>query len=278
MHDLNVEFDFKPEITTVWSFPERGKWSTHKGTYRGNFAPQVARNLLLRYTKEGDVILDPMMGSGTTLIEAKLLKRRAIGIDINPTSVELTKRNLSFNCPNSYEPEVFIGDARDLSFIEDETVDFVLLHPPYLNIIKYSEGNINGDLSNISDVKRFCTELEKVIIELFRVLKPGKFCSVLIGDTRKNGHYVPLSYYVLTLFLKNGFVLKEEIIKIQHNCTSTPYWRKKVSENNFYLIMHEHLFVFKKPELGENVSKIKYSAGGFVDLLLKYRYTKNNNG
>mgnify|MGYP001037776179 CR=1 FL=1 len=269
MHDLNKEFDFKPEITTVWSFPERGKWSTHKGTYRGNFSPQVARNLLLRYTKEGDVILDPMMGSGTTLIEAKLLKRRAIGIDINPSSVELTKRNLSFNCHNSYEPEVFIGDARDLSFIEDETIDFVLLHPPYLNIIKYSEGTIDGDLSNISNVETFCIELQKVITELFRVLKPGKFCSVLIGDTRKNGHYVPLSYYVLTLFLMNGFVLKEEIIKVQHNCTSTDYWKMKVSEHNFYLIMHEHLFVFRKPEKSENISKIKYSTGSIVSLSLK---------
>jgi len=89
MHDLNEEFDFRPEITTVWSFPVRGKWSTHKGTYRGNFAPQVAKNLLLRYTKESDVILDPMMGSGTTLIEVKLLKRRAIGIDINPSYVKV---------------------------------------------------------------------------------------------------------------------------------------------------------------------------------------------
>ncbi|AMW33268.1 methyltransferase domain-containing protein [Fervidobacterium islandicum] len=266
MRDLSREIEFKPEITSVWSFPDRGKWSTHRGNYRGNFAPQVARNLLLKYTQEGDLVLDPMMGSGTTLIEAKLLKRKAIGIDINPESVELTRKNLDFNCDNCYKPEVLLGDARKMSFLNDEVVDFIILHPPYLNIIKYSNGNIVGDLSTISDVKTFCLELEKVVHELFRVLKQNKYCAVLIGDTRKNGHYVPLSYYVATLFLKNGFVLKEEIIKVQHNCSSTPFWEKKVQEHNFYLIMHEHLFVFRKPAQDENLSRIKYSSGRFFDL------------
>src|SRR5690554_4334113 len=86
--------DFKREITSVWSFPERGKWKTHSPDYRGNFAPQIPRNIILRYSREGDMILDPMMGGGTTVIEAKLLNRRCTGYDINPEAVNLARKNL----------------------------------------------------------------------------------------------------------------------------------------------------------------------------------------
>lgn len=65
--------DYVPERTTVWSFPDRGNWATHRGNYRGNWSPYIPRNLMLKYTKKGDWVLDQMMGSGTTLVEAKLL-------------------------------------------------------------------------------------------------------------------------------------------------------------------------------------------------------------
>jgi len=249
----------KLEITTVWSFPERGKWKTHNSKYRGNFAPQIPRNTILRYSKEGDVILDPMVGSGTTLIETKLLNRRGIGYDINPQTVQIAKQNLQFDGDYKYEPIVKVGDARKLQEIKDETIDLIITHPPYLNIIKYSNGNIHGDLSNFSNVEKFIIEIDKVAKELFRVLKENKFCAILIGDTRKHGHYISLSFYVMKAFLKNGFVLKEDIIKVQHNCQSTPYWEKQVEKYNFYLIMHEHLFVFRKPKKNEKLSPIKFS-------------------
>ena len=79
------------EWNTVWSFPERGSWATHSPKYRGNFAPQIPRNIIEMYTEKGDSVLDPMAGAGTTLIEAKLLVRNALGLDINPKAIELTK-------------------------------------------------------------------------------------------------------------------------------------------------------------------------------------------
>ena len=251
--------NFKEEITTVWSFPERGDWATHNAKYRGNFAPQIARNIILRYSNEGDTVLDPMVGGGTTLIETKLLNRKGIGIDINPEAIALTRKNLEFKCDSDYEQTVRIGDVRDMSFLSSGSIDLIVTHPPYLNIIKYSDGKIEGDLSNISNVKKFCSELNKGIAEFFRVLKENCYCAVLIGDTRKNKHYVPLAFYVMQLFFENGFILKEDIIKIQHNCTSTPYWEKKVKEYNFYLIMHEHLLVFRKPRSDEDLNRFKYS-------------------
>jgi len=174
--------------------------------------------------------------------------------------VRLTKKNLEFEGNYKYEQYVKVGDIRNLSEIKDSSIDLIITHPPYLNIIKYSD-DIDGDLSRISSVRKFCDELEKGVKELYRVLKEDKYCAILIGDTRKNRHYVPLSFYVMNLFLKNGFVLKEDIIKVQHNCKSTPYWERQVEKYNFYLIMHEHLFVFRKPKKEEDLSRIRYSMG-----------------
>ncbi len=156
------------------------------------------------------------------------------------------------NCTHSLE----VDDIRDLANIEDNSIDLIITHPPYANIIIYSNSKISGDLSNIF---KLCSELEKGIKELYRVLKRNHYCAILIGDTRKRKHYVPLSYYVLEIFLKNGFVLKEDIIKVQHNCKTTPYWQKQTDRYNFLLIMHEHLFVFRKPETSENLNPIKFS-------------------
>jgi DNA modification methylase len=242
---LNPE-EFKKESTTVWSFPKRGDWATHNNKYRGNFAPQVARNLILRYSEENELILDPMCGSGTSLIEAKLLNRNSIGIDINPDAIDLSKKALEFEMDNLSQHQLHCRDARDLSLFEDNSIDLIIFHPPYLNIIKYSNGTIDGDLSNISRLKVFLEEMAKVGSELKRVLKPDRFCAVLIGDTRKNKHYIPISHYVLDVFLELGFVLKEEIIKLQHNCTHSTRWNTLADKMGFYLIMHEHLFVFRK--------------------------------
>jgi DNA modification methylase len=187
-----------------------------------------------------------MCGSGTSLIEAKLLNRNSIGIDINPNAVELSTTALDFSVENESEHRVVCKDARELTLIRDNSIDLVIFHPPYYNIIKYSKGEIKEDLSSISKLSVFINELAKVGAELKRVLKPDKFCAVLIGDTRKNKHYIPISHYVMDEFFKLGFILKEEIIKLQHNCTHTSRWNTLADKMGFYLIMHEHLFVFRK--------------------------------
>ena len=74
----NQPEQFKLEETTIWSFKERGSWASHKGDYRGNCPPQVPRNLIMKYTNEGDIVLDTFCGSGTTRIETKLLNRKGV--------------------------------------------------------------------------------------------------------------------------------------------------------------------------------------------------------
>ncbi len=254
-----IVINYLPESTTIWSFPQRGKWATHNPNYRGNFAPQIARNVIEMYTQKGESVLDPMVGAGTTLVEAKLLVRHAIGLDINPDVVQLAKQSLRFKHYPPSKQDVRVADACDLSFLKDNSFDLVLTHPPYMNIIKYSNGRIPQDLSNISSLPKFCDQIEIVAKELFRVLKKNKYCAILIGDTRKAKHFVPLAHNVMQRFLNVGFVLKEDIIKIQHNCNSSPRWTAKARKDKFYLIMHEHLFVFRKPAHRENLSLLKYS-------------------
>lgn len=238
---------FELECTTVWSFPDRGRWAGKSGSYRGNWAPQVPRNVILRYSQEGETILDPMVGSGTTLIECALTNRKGIGYDINPKVVALAKENLNLAGFNgSSNVLVRQGDARNLKEIESDFVDLILTHPPYADIIKYSD-DIPGDLSHVHDVEKFCEEIGKVARECFRALKPNRFCAILMGDTRRKQHYVPLAFQVMQVFLNAGFVLKEDVIKQQHNCRATHYWAEQSKKFNFLLIMHEHLFIFRKP-------------------------------
>ncbi len=238
--------EFEMECTTVWAFPRRGSWATHTSDWRGNWSPEVVRNLILRYSKEKDHLLDCMIGGGTTAIEAKILNRHITCVDVNKEALERTKRVLNFEVENKSKQRMIECDARNMSFIKNNEIDFILTHPPYADIIKYSEGKIENDLSNIHDINKFVDEIEKVAQELYRVLKPGKFCAILMGDTRRNKMYQPLSFMVMDKFIKTGFMLKEDIIKRQFNCKATGFWVKKSQEANFLLIMHEHLFVFQK--------------------------------
>lgn len=259
---------FRLETTNVWSFPDRGEWATHRGDYRGNWPPQLVRNLLLRYTKPGEVVLDPMAGSGTTLIEAKLLCRNAIGVDISLEAIMLTRDRLNFH----YNPldgcnaeiKTYVGDARRLDLIEDNSVDLVALHPPYVDTIRYSENPL--DISTIHDIDRYVEAMREVALEVHRVLKPGRYAAVLVGDTRRKRHHVPVAFRVMKAFLKTGFILKEDIIKIQWNMKTTrEKWAKTRNEDNwidkdgFYLLTYEHLFIFRKAKDRQDIETHKDS-------------------
>ena len=237
--------DFTLEMTTHWSFPSRGNWATHDAKWRGNWSPYIPRNIILRYSKEGDLMLDQFAGGGTTLVEAKLLKRNIIGVDVNDAAINRCREKTNFAHEGANgRVDIHKGDARNLDFIANDSIDLICTHPPYANIIKYSDG-IDNDLSQLK-VADFLEEMRKVASESYRVLKKDKFCAVLMGDTRQKGCMIPMSFEVMKIFQHTGFKLKELIIKAQHNCKATGYWQTNSVKYNFLLIAHEYLFVFRK--------------------------------
>ncbi len=235
--------DFELEMTTHWTFPKRGNWATHDAKWRGNWSPYIPRNIILRCSQENDLILDQFAGGGTTLVEAKLLNRNII--DVNDAALERCREKVNFECENANgNVQIIKGDARNLDFIKNDSIDLICTHPPYANIIQYSE-NIEEDLS-LLDFNDFLIEMKSVAEECLRVLKKGKFCAILMGDTRKKGCMIPLSFEVMKIFQDVGFTLKELIIKEQHNCKATGYWKTNSVKYNFLLIAHEYLFIFRK--------------------------------
>ena len=256
--------DYVLENSTVWSFPNRGNWATHVGNYRGNWSPYIPRNLILKYTNPNDLVLDQMCGSGTTLAECKLLGRNAVGVDINRDAIMVTLDRLNFSYnpldseyPKDFKIKTYVGDARNLNLIEDNSVDLIATHPPYAGIITYTNKRVEGDLSSLK-LMDYLKEMRVIAEESLRVLKHDKCCAILIGDTRKHLHYIPISARVLEVFLDVGFVLKEDIIKLQWKTKTTrERWRGK--KYKFYKIAHEHLYIFRKLGEGEKVTPFKYS-------------------
>ncbi len=256
--------DFREEQTTVWSFKKRGAWATHSGAYRGNWSPYIPRNVILKYSKPGELVLDYFCGAGTTAVESKLLGRKCIALDINDKAIELAKKNVGFSIEQPqlkfieqkhlriYEPEFVVGDARNLSFIEDNYIDLICAHPPYANIIHYTDSK-EGDLS-FFDVDDFLKEMAKVAAESFRVLKPGRQCAILIGDTRRKKFVIPLGFKLINVYLDAGFKLRELVIKRQHNCKTTGFWYTNSIKYNFLLLAHEYLPIFEKPLLPDSLS------------------------
>ena len=191
------------------------------------------------------MVLDQFAGGGTTLVEAKLLKRNIIGVDVNDVALDRCKEKTDFEHEGA-DGKVYLhkGDARNLDFVPDESVDLICTHPPYADIIAYSD-DIDEDLSHLK-VPEFLEEMKKVAAESYRVLKKDKFCAILMGDTRKKGYVIPMAFAVMQFFQDAGFKLKELIIKEQHNCKATGYWKTNSIKYNFLLLAHEYLFVFRK--------------------------------
>jgi SAM-dependent methyltransferase len=227
--------NFKEEQTTVWSFKQRGNWATHSGEYRGNWSPYIPRNIILKYSKAGETVLDYFCGAGTTAVECKLLGRKCIALDINDRAIELARENIKFGIESQqlaftdneihshvYEPELSVGDARNLPSLPNNSIDLICAHPPYANIIHYTDSK-EGDLS-FCDIGEFLKEMTKVAKESFRVLKPGRQCAILIGDMRREKHVIPLGFELINVFLNAGFKLRDLVIKRQHNCKTTGFW------------------------------------------------------
>ncbi len=196
---------------------KRDNSGSHNATYWGNFIPQIPNQFLKRYTKKGDWVLDTFAGSGTTLIECNRLGRNAIGIDLNAAALELCKKNLSCETPHT-ESKIHLleADCVDLNYsdlLKDlglKKVQLAILHPPYWDIIKFSEAN--QDLSNAESLVDFTEKMKILAQKVFVILESKRYCVLIISDKYEKGEWIPMAFYTMQKFLEVGFKLKSTIV------------------------------------------------------------------
>lgn len=247
------------ELTDVWTdslwiIPQRDNSGAHDGHYHGNFVPQIPHQLLTRYTKAGDFVLDPFAGSGTTLIEAQRMERNSIGIELQPdVAAEATERIRSEQ-KDGIVADIFVDDSRtfDTDRILDtygiDNVQFVIYHPPYWDIIKFSEDA--NDLSNSQSLEAFIDNFRQVVGNTSAILEKGRYCAVVIGDKYANSQLVPLGFYCMQALQQEGLTLKATIVKnfeeTKGKANQRALWKQRALKNGLYLFKHEYIFVFRK--------------------------------
>lgn len=221
-----------PMTTTLWDFPSQQYGDETQGDqdYRGATPAYIIWNLLQRYTKPKELVIDPMAGSGTTLDVARDLGRRALGYDLNVTRKDI------FHC-----------DARKLP-LESEKADFVFIDPPYSTHLKYSgDERCIGELS--ADSGAYYKGMEQVIREIDRILRPGRHMALYVSDSYSKGKPFQAIGFELFAMLRRRFEPVDIIAVVRHNRTmQRNHWHTAAIEGNYYLRGFNYLFIMKKPE------------------------------
>ena len=231
------------------------------------FPAQLAARLIQCFTTRNDmVILDPFVGIGSTVLAAEALGKTGIGFDV---SEKYVKKALERPCsardmfgPTDLdmppgERRIYLADANDLlNYLEPETVDFVVTSPPYWDILlqertaDYKDirhyGESEKDLGKIHDYKSFLTALTCIFAKAYQVLKPGKYCCIVVMDLRKKDKFYPLHGELASYLQDVGFIFDDMII-----------WDRGHEYNNLRPLgypavfrinkIHEYILIFKKP-------------------------------
>ena len=264
INDLNLNNwkEYRDIITdSLWIIGERDKSGAHRGDYHGNFIPQIPNQLMRRFTKKGDVVLDTFLGSGTTLIECKRLGRNGIGIELLPKIAEIAKQRISQEplFDNEVFTEVLIAGSTKketrqkvdeiLKTHGRQNVQLIIMHPPYHDIIKFSDRP--EDLSNAKSVKDFIKLFGDVVSNFLDLLERRHYLAVVIGDKYTNSEWVPLGFMVMQEVLnRDGLILKSILVKNMVNNRAKRnqehLWRYRALVGGFYIFRHEYILLFQK--------------------------------
>ena len=258
INDINLlrwkEYD---EVVTdsLWVLDKRDTSGAHLGWYWGNFIPQIPHQIILRYTKKAEWVLDPFVGSGTTLIECRRLGRNGIGIELN-TEVAIKAKELVQKEPNNFNTtsDVTVGDSTRIDFkvmLKQKginKVQLLIMHPPYHNIIKFSKDN--RDLSNAPTVNKFLEMFGRVVDSTDPFLEKNRYLAIVIGDKYSKGEWIPLGFYVMGEVLKRNYKLKSIVVKnfqeTRAKRNQKELWRYRALVGGFYIFKHEYILIFKK--------------------------------
>lgn len=219
------------ETTTLWDYPRQSYGKTPKGDnkFQGVTPAFIIWNLVQRYTNEGDLVVDPMAGSGTTIDVCKEENRKVIGYDINPK-----------------HPEIIFNDSRKIP-LESASVDFVFIDSPYGDNVDYS--NNSADIGKISaEDEKFYEELEKVANEIHRILRPGKAMAWLIGDQWVKRKYTPVGFKVYNMLTKYFEPIDVICIARRGQSSNTGIWHYRAKKFNFFLRGFKYLLIMRKPD------------------------------
>lgn len=243
---------------TLWEFPSRLKEGGHSNEYHGNYIPQIAQQIYERFTKENDIILDLFFGSGTSGIEAINMKRRCIGVELKDDLVETVSKkftqkqlvtDVNIICADSASEDAKEKIQARLDVMGEKKAQLLMLHPPYDDIIKFSDRK--EDLSNCATTEEFYNLFEKVAKNGYDLLEKGRFACLIIGDKYANSQHIPLGFECMARMNKLGFITKAIIIKdMQGNerakGKTANLWRYRALAGGFYIFKHEYVMVFQK--------------------------------
>ena len=258
VNDLNLSrWKEHGDIVTdsLWIIDRRDNSGGHTGGYWGNFVPQIPRQMMLRYTHVGDWVLDPFLGGGTTLIESRRLGRNGIGVEIDPLVANRAAEAVSAE-PNLGDAcaAVVNADSRQadfgamLSAHGAASAQLAILHPPYHDIIRFSEQP--GDLSATATTEEFLSAFGEVVDRVTPVLDARRYCVVVIGDKYARGEWVPLGFYCLNEMLRRGYLLKSIVVKnfdeTRAKRSHRSLWRYRALAGGFYVFKHEYVLILQK--------------------------------
>ena len=243
---------------TWWEFASRDNTHGHSNEYHGNYIPQIAQQLYERFTKKGDVVLDMFLGSGTSAIEALNMGRRCIGVELKPEQVEIVSNKFSQKelvtdvnliCHDSADENVKEKIQARLDVMREEKAQFLMLHPPYDDIIKFSDRK--EDLSNCASTEEFYNLFEKVAKNGYEMLEKGRFAALIIGDKYANGELVALGADCASVMRRAGFKMKAVIVKNMEGNErakgkTANLWRYRALNGGFYIFKHEYIYIFQK--------------------------------
>ncbi len=233
------EIEEKPslETTTLWDYPKQSYGKTPKGNnkYAGVTPAFIIYNMIKRYTERGDLVVDPMAGSGTTFDVCKEEGRKCICYDIAPT-----------------RPEVIQNDARKIP-LSNESVDMVFIDSPYGDNIRYNDHPDNiGGIS--AETEEFYDELEKAMKECYRILKPGKALGWLIGDQWVKKKFTPVGFKIYERLCKYFEPVDIICVTRRNQASNTPLWQNRALRFNFFLRGFKYLLLVRKPILESTAS------------------------